>query len=101
MIPWWMPSWSVKRKPEMNMQEQIGKSKTNTAWQLLRDLNEVCHFQTREGKLVGQASNSELKRWCMNKAFIINGESVAWDEEMDFPIFSVVLFPKNRRVTLL
>lgn len=67
-----------------------------TAWQYLRLLNEVCHFQTREGKRVGAASNSELKRWCQNKAFIINGESVEWDELIDFPIISVILFPKNR-----
>lgn len=36
----------------------------------------------------------------MNKAVIINGESVAWDEPVDFPIFSVVLFPRNK-ITLL
>jgi len=69
-------------------------------WEFLRDLNKVCHFQTREGKRVGPVSNSELKRWCQNKALIINGESVAWDEKVDFPIISVVLFPKNR-ITLL
>lgn len=70
------------------------------AWQFLRNLHEICHFQSREGKCVGKASNSELKRWCMNKALIINGESVAWDEEIDFQVFSVVLFPKNK-ITLL
>lgn len=36
------------------------------AWQFLMRLHEVCHFQTREGKKVGRASNSELKRWCQN-----------------------------------
>jgi ATP-dependent DNA ligase len=70
------------------------------AWQFLRSINELCHFQTREGKRVGAASNSELKRWCQSKAFIINGEAVAWDEPIDFPVFSVVLFPKHP-VTLL
>jgi hypothetical protein len=63
-------------------------------------LHDVCHFQTREGKRVGRASNSELKRWCQNKALIINGETVDWNEPMDFPMFSVVLFPKSP-VTLL
>ena len=73
------------------------------AWELLRDVHSICHFQTKEGKLVGKASMSELKRWCQNSALIINGESVKWDEQIDFPIFSVVLFPKNHknRVTLL
>lgn len=71
-----------------------------TAWQFLRHINEVCHFQTREGKRVGSASNSELKRWIENKAFIINDETVKWDEPIDFPVYSVVLFPKHP-VTLL
>lgn len=71
-----------------------------TAWAFLRSINELCHFQTREGKKVGAASNSELKRWIQNKAFIINGETVEWNELIDFPVFSVVLFP-NRPVTLL
>lgn len=70
------------------------------AWMFLRSLHEVCSFQTREGTKVGKASSSELKRWIQNKALIINGETIAWDELMDFPIFSVVLFPKNP-VTLL
>lgn len=70
------------------------------AWNFLRNLNEVCKFQSREGKRVGQASGSEMKRWIQNKAFIINGETVAWDEEIDFPLISVVLFPKNP-ITLL
>jgi hypothetical protein len=66
-----------------------------TAWGLLRSLNEVCHFQSREGRKVGKVTNSELKRWLQNKAVLINGEPVNWDEILDFPIFSMVLFPKN------
>lgn len=66
-----------------------------TAWMFLRELHSICHFQTREGKKVGLVSNSELKRWLQNKAVIINGESIAWDELIDFPIISVVLFPKH------
>lgn len=66
-----------------------------TAWQWLRDLHEVCQFQTREGKRVGKASGSELKRWIQNKAVVVNGETLLWDEKIDFPIISVVLFPKH------
>ena len=65
------------------------------ALMFLRDLHKVCHFQTREGKRVGEASGSELKRWLQNGAVVVNGEKVAWDEEMDFLIFSFVLFPKH------
>ncbi len=74
----------------------------------LADLHKVCHFisievdpkaEKREVKL---ASRSELQRWLQQGSILINGERVAPDEEMDFPIISVVLFPKSptRRCTL-
>jgi len=71
-----------------------------TYWQFLRELNETTKFQTREGKCVGPASNSELKRWCQNKAVIVDGKAVAWDEVVVFPIPSFVLFPKRGRITM-
>lgn len=80
-----------------------------TAWKFLIDLHAVCHFMSREnrtrsdaapGSLRMEASRSELKRWLMQGAVVINGEKVDWDEEMDFPIHSVVLFPSGRRVTM-
>lgn len=63
------------------------------AWEFLMDINKVCFFMSRER--TGNASNSELKRWIKNQALKINGESVKWDEKIDFPIISVVLFPKH------
>jgi hypothetical protein len=71
-----------------------------TAIQFLTDLLSICMLQTREGKRVGKASTSELRRWIQNKAVLINGETVEVHEVLDFPVFSVVLFPKNP-VTLL
>jgi hypothetical protein len=62
------------------------------AWMWLRSLHDICHFQTREGKKVGRATNSELKRWLSNGALKINNESVLWNEEMNFPMFQVRLF---------
>jgi hypothetical protein len=72
------------------------------AWKFLMELNHLCRFQTKEGKRVGDVSNSELKRWCQNKAVHVNGEPVTWDEELDFPISAFVLFPNSekQRVTL-
>lgn len=69
----------------------------NSAWQWLIDFG---HWGSIEGG--GKASNGELKRWLENKAVIVNGEPLIWDEEMDFHIFSVVLFPNSdkRRCTL-
>lgn len=66
------------------------------AWELLRDLK---FLWSRERQ--GFASTSEKKRWLQKSAVIVNGERVSWDEPMDFPIFSMVLFPKGSRVTLL
>lgn len=66
-----------------------------TALSTLLSLHEVCHFQTKEGRKVGRASNSEIRRWIQNKAVLFNGESVELNEEIDFPVFSLVLFPKN------
>ena len=68
-------------------------------WGFLMTLNEFGAFQSRER--TGKASNSELKRWLQNGAVVVNGEKLLWNEEMDFPVNSVVLFPKGNRVTLL
>ena len=48
---------------------------------------------SRERK--GKVSNSELKRWCHNKAVIVDGKAVKWDEELPEDIKSFVLFPKK------
>lgn len=70
------------------------------AWKFLIELNDLCCFQTREGKLAGKASNSEIKRWLQNGSVLVNGKRVRFDEELTFPIESLVLFPKGRRITL-
>lgn len=69
--------------------------------QFIRSLHEVCQFQTKEGAKIGIASNSELKRWLTNGAVEVNGHKLLPDDEIDFPIFSIVLFPKRARTTLL
>ena len=73
-----------------------------TCYEWLLDLHKVCQFQTKEGKKVGRASNSELKRWIQNSALHINGARVAPDDLIPVEMVSVVLFPKNqeRRTTL-
>lgn len=50
------------------------------------------------------ASNSELRRWIAKGSFAINGEPCTDPNEViDFPLHSVILFPKNplKRITLL
>jgi hypothetical protein len=47
------------------------------------------------------ASKSELRRWCDAGSVHFNAEPVAWDELINFPISSVVIFPgAKRQITL-
>lgn len=70
-----------------------------TCWDFLKELNTCCHFMSIERP--GKASNSELKRWLQNKAVEINGLRPKFDDEVDFPITQMVLFPKKNRTTLM
>lgn len=49
-----------------------------------------------------QMSNSDLRRLCEQKAVLINGNYVDPSQEIDFPVFSLVFYPKSKskRVTL-
>lgn len=69
------------------------------AWQYMMDLNEVCSFMSRERS--GKATNSELKRWLQNQSVVLNGRRIRWDEDVDFPVNQLVLFPKKRKTTIL
>ena len=48
-------------------------------------------------------SNGELKRHMQQGGVLVNGEKVLPDEVIDFPVFSLVFFPKSvaRRTTLV
>ena len=70
--------------------------------QWLVNINSLCQFPSVEvpGK---KASNSELQRWIEQGSILFNGERVTPKEDMDFPLISVIMFPKSnvRRCTLL
>jgi hypothetical protein len=53
---------------------------------------------SREGK-VQRASKSEIRRWIEANAVVVNGERLGV-EPIDFPVFSLALFPHGNRVTL-
>lgn len=55
----------------------------------------------REGHKGEPASNSEVKRWLENGAVRFNGRTMKGKELLDFPLYSVVFFPKGNRVTIL
>lgn len=52
-------------------------------------------------ELNGLASNSEVKRWLENSAIRFNGKPLKPKDMLDFPLYSVVLFPKADRITIL
>ena len=60
----------------------------------------LAQFPMWSRERLGLASRSELRRWFDAGNVRLNGEIVAWNEPMDFPLFSVVLFPHGKRVTL-
>lgn len=61
--------------------------------------NNTGGFWSRE--LPAVASNSEIKRWLENSAVRFNGKPLKPNDLLDFPLFSVVLFPKSNRITIL
>jgi hypothetical protein len=48
------------------------------------------------------ASNGEVRRWCTNRAVIVNGSPIGPDDELPATVQSLVLFPRSpaRRCTL-
>jgi len=48
-----------------------------------------------------EISNSEIKRLIQQGGVLINGERCTDQEEIDFPVFSVVFFPKAKRRTTI
>lgn len=49
-----------------------------------------------------EATNSEIRRWFKNKAIMINGHTLDWDDDVSFPVTNLVFFPKSskRKTTL-
>ncbi len=68
------------------------------AWEYLRELHTVCEFHSKERE--GKATNSELKRWLQNQSVLLNNRRIKWNEEVDFPVEQLILFPKRNRITI-
>ena len=66
---------------------------------IMRLHNRGTGFWSRE--LKGPASNSEVRRWLENSAIRFNGKALKPKDMLDFPLFSVILFPKADRITIL
>lgn len=68
-----------------------------TCLQYLREMHEVCRFMSTDGRTVGPASNSELKRWFDDRKIQINFEIKRHDDPLPPVIKSVVISPKNEK----
>lgn len=42
-------------------------------------------------------SNSELRRWLQKQSVIVNGDRIGIDDEVKFPITSLVFHPNGKR----
>lgn len=47
------------------------------------------------------ASNSEIRRWVEQGGVRFNGAVLKQNTLLDFPLYSVILFPKGNRITIL
>ena len=47
----------------------------------------------------GLPSNSELRRAFSSGTILINKNKVNWEDEVEFPIESLIFFPKGKRKT--
>jgi hypothetical protein len=73
-----------------------------TGLEYILSLNEVCQFHSTE-RPPEKASKSELRRLLDQSSLRINGKVVRSKDEVEFPIVSVILFPKSekKRITIL
>lgn len=73
---------------------------SETAWQYLIRLHKWIPFWSveRPGTI---ASASELKRWLINRAVLINGVPMRPDDPMPDEVTSLILFPKGSRRTTI
>jgi hypothetical protein len=74
-----------------------GEGVAVTAWDFLHAATPYVWSRERSG----YATKSEKKRWLLNNAVRVNGQPLRFNEEVDFPVFSMVLFPNGDRITLI
>lgn len=71
-----------------------------TAWEFMLSLRPALPMskerggKDQEGRCL-PASNGEVKRWLLNKAVVIDGKHLQPQDEVDFPVTQLVIFPKS------
>ena len=70
----------------------------------MKALDYIHGFKPYSREKLGEASRSEIRRWFDQGAIQVNGERSEWNEKVEDwtnGVFSLVLFPNGKRVTLL
>lgn len=52
---------------------------------------------TMNGNKPEEPSNSEIRRWLQQNAVIINGKKPQPGDDIEFPIYSLIFFPKSQK----
>jgi len=64
-------------------------------------IKQIEHLPMSTERPCTQVSNSELKRWFKKKSILFNGETVDMNEKIDFPVHTIIFFPKGKRRTTM
>ena len=67
----------------------------------LQWLKQFKHLPMSSERPCTKVSNSELKRWIRNGSVLFCGEKCKVDEEIDFPVFSLVFSLKEKEKQLI
>jgi len=52
---------------------------------------------SKEGDKLKPPSNGELRRWIVNGTVKVNGTILKLEDEVEWPIMDLVLFPNNKK----
>lgn len=74
-----------------------------TAFEYLKSLPYLpVSLQRGKGKeIYGRPSNSEIRRWLVNKSVRINGMNPLPEDQIFFPIIELIFFPTGRTCTMI
>jgi hypothetical protein len=67
-----------------------------TALEFLISMRSTLPMSKEAGKEPKIASNSEIRRWLRDSAVVLNGIKVKADDNVRFPITSLIFFPKSK-----
>lgn len=83
----------------------VGENNQNLGYnQLMKAIDWLDHLTEYVWSKEGRpqfASKSEKRRWITQKSVIVNGFPLEIDDVIDFPILSIVLFPKGKNKTTI